>query len=123
MDTLNILQFVEEVFNSMNVYQSLIVYDSLLHSPTNINELVDVLKSNDFPVRILNSHNVCSSNEDTSARMFVVTIHDLKNMLDTPDMTKISVVFCLGNTVMHELCEVIKQIDSDYLHEMHLFSC
>lgn len=99
------MNFIEEYYDNINIYFSLIIYDD---EPPH--HLISNLKARDYPIILLNDFTDLDFTE-MHHRMFVVHIDQFQELLFVKqnDIHQYSVIFCLGDTMKHIECILLNE--------------
>jgi hypothetical protein len=105
-------QFIDNIYHTMDIYKSLIVYND----NSNINDLYDLLLLKDYPVVIINHNNYKLLDNYDHYRMYMIH-QNLFNDIDMYCNSKsINILFCLDDTKLDN------KIINTHLNKIFIFS-
>lgn len=112
----NVYNIIENYYYDNSVYCSVIIYDNF--HIKNINELIKILKFEEFPIYILdNVKKIISKNIMMNTRMWIIS----QNLFDewvynnNFNLETLSVIFCLGSQSFN----LVENIINSKLAKLH----
>lgn len=126
ISTDNFVSYLEHLYENMNVYQCLIVYDNNDIQGSVIADLSTKLRQHDYPLCELHE-SIISEIEliETKYRVFLIPydlldvyIHQKHNDLGT-----VNVILCIGNYVYEQTRKQLQDPINSLADRLYIFSC
>lgn len=119
------VNFIDHVYETLNVYHTLILTNKKFHS-SQLETLLFELKSKDFPVTTLTKQNVSNIDDlEAQYRIFILNISDMHEYMTAKnmDIASITIMLCMDCELYAELCEYIKTQHMNIADNLYIFSC
>jgi len=114
-----VINFIEHLYESINIYQTLILYDKR----DDIIEMKNILNDKDYPVCIIDDNNF-QINEN-KFRVFIINYDVFLNAFlknNNIDFTKITVILCLDEKSHEQINCYLKNNNINLADELYIFS-
>lgn len=121
MDSQQIRQFIDDIYATIDISHSWIVYDRESSNDNEISSLIQWLKKENYPLCVIDNTNVSSIEIlEHSYRMFLIEKNDVQVMFNAKgqDMGNVSIILCTTIEVVNEVSQTVQNFQHDKIISM-----
>lgn len=118
-----IIDFINHIYESINIYHTVIFYDENIASEDVLNELIQKLTYMDYPVDTFKNQDIDIL--ELHSRIIIVEkkYFDFYFSSKNKDFSNITIILCLDTNVEKIIHEKLHNNDITFAEKMYIFSC
>lgn len=120
-----IVNFIEHIYETVNIYHTLILYDDSLITTTVLNDLTNRLEKKDFPVGVYKNNDI--ETLEFHSRVIILDKEYFDTYIEKKnnDLTNITIMLCMdaisGKMLHDKLIANVEKVR--FAEKMYIFSC